>query len=149
MVRIQAALVGMALAAWRIYDMVRTTTIAPKTGRKYSRTSSSQIEGRSFVISVYTDEQAVDDGLLVDISSYKLHLSGRSVNLITRHLYDELMKYADHDSVKLKGILRDKLCHARMPGDGPQDGYFYVLPLDLWAIQNNSGGYTLMLPQDY
>jgi hypothetical protein len=85
----------------------------------------------------------------VDIDSFRLHLNRRAVNRITRHLYDELMKFTDHDAVKLKGVLREKLCFAKMPDDGPQDGYFYLLPPGLWAIRNELDGYTLMFPEDY
>jgi len=101
------------------------------------------------IISSYTDEQAVDDGVLVDIAGFKLFLGQGPVNRITRNLYDELKKYADHDRRKLRGILREKLSYAYMPQDNPQDGYLYLLPPNLWAIRNELDGYTLMFPEDY
>ena len=101
------------------------------------------------IISVYTDGQAVKDGVLVDIASHRLNLNARPVNRITGHLYGELMKFADHDGRKLRGILKAKLDLAAMPKDGPQDGYFYLIPPNLWAILNEVGGYTLMFPEDY
>jgi hypothetical protein len=101
------------------------------------------------ILSVYTDSQAVRDGVLVDISSFRLFLNHLPLNRITGNLYAELMKYSYQNTGKLRSILRTKISYASMPNDGPQDGYFYLLPPNLWAVQNEIGGYTLMLPEDY
>ena len=76
-------------------------------------------------------------------------LISRSVNRITRNLFDRLMVCVGHDRLKLKGVLKIKLNYARIPSDAPKDGYFYVLPTEIWAILNELDGYTLMLPEDY
>ena len=61
------------------------------------------------VISIYTDDQAVADGVLVDISSFKLHLNNMPVNRITGHLYHELMACSAHDTTRLRDMLNDKI----------------------------------------
>ena len=101
------------------------------------------------IISMYTDDQAVSDGVLADISSFNIFLDGKPVNRITGYLYDELMRSVCHDTQKLRSVLKTKLSLAAMPKDDPQDGYFYLVPLNLWAVRNEVGGYTLMFPEDY
>lgn len=100
-------------------------------------------------IYAYTDVDAIADGVLVDIKSFRLSLNGLSVNRITRNLYDELMKYAQHKDNALKEILKVKLEHAIVPKGSHNDGYFYSLPSNIWAIRNELSGYTLMFPEDY
>ena len=100
-------------------------------------------------IYAYSDQDAIDDGVLVNIRSYRLNLNGAPVNRITRHLFDDLMKCAQHDDAILKEILREKLSHAAVPQDSPADGYFYVMPPTIWAVRNEVKGYTLMFPEDY
>jgi len=101
------------------------------------------------IISVYTDEQAIEDGVLADITSFRLSLNEKPVNRITGHLYDELMKYATHNRKELRSILKTKLGLAAMPKDDPQDGYFYLVPPNLWVVLNEVEGYTMMFPEDY
>jgi len=101
------------------------------------------------LIYAYTDADAIADGVLVDIKSFRLSLNGLSVNRITRNLYDELMKYALHRDNALNGMLKAKIEHASVPEGSHNDGYFYSLPSNIWAIRNEIDGYTLMFPEDY
>ena len=41
-------------------------------------------------ISVYTDAQAIEDGVLADITSLCVSFRGQSVNRMTRHLFEDL-----------------------------------------------------------
>lgn len=101
------------------------------------------------IISVYTDEHAVSDGVLVDITSFNIFLDGKPVNRITSRLHHRLMQCANYDKDELQYIIMTKISLAEMPKDGPQDGYFYLVPSNLWAVRNEVGGYTLMFPEDY
>lgn len=118
------------------------------------------------IISRYSDRQAIEDGFLVDITSFNLRLNDKPLNRITRNLWEKfqpfLFDYTDIQTKKykhllkkmpskteqLKKILETKISLARITKDNP-DGYMYILPPDLWAVLNETNGYTLMLPEDY
>jgi len=103
------------------------------------------------IISRYADQDGIDDGLLIDIGSFGLFLSGKRVNRMTRNLFEKLRPFIKDDEkpmLSLKRILKTKIEMARITPDNP-DGYMYILPPNLWAVLNEVGGYTLMLPEDY
>jgi hypothetical protein len=103
------------------------------------------------VIYEYTDKQAVDDGVLVDISSLGLTLDGKPVNRMTCTLFGELEPFVKAEAARFDGnenaalasILRTKL--EMRTGDAD----LYTVPPGLWVMLNELGGYTFMKPEDY
>ncbi len=102
------------------------------------------------VISVYTDAQALEDGVLVDISSYRLAFREKLVNRMTRTVYRELLPFARllnpyaFDDVNPKHMVATKLQFA---GEG--DGDIVKVPPRYWLLENEVDGWTLMAPEDY
>jgi len=102
-------------------------------------------------ISIYTDADALDDGVLVDISSLNVRFHNRRINRLTSHAWEEfkpfLIQPGDEDEQvdlnELKSILQTKLQYAYFKGD------IWQLPPGLWLIENEVNGWTLMFPEDY
>lgn len=99
-------------------------------------------------ISVYTDEQAVEDGVLVDISNLRASFRGMAINRMTRHAYDEMQPFLLGDTAEekrkdLASTLRTKIEFAYYKGD------IWHLPPRFWLIENEVGGWTMMFPEDY
>jgi hypothetical protein len=93
-------------------------------------------------ISVYTDKQALEDGLLVAFPG-----PGR-VNRITRAVFDHFTREMGPgvtDVTPLTGAIRAILELA--PNDGWRTGTYQGK--SLWLIPNEIGGLTLMFPEDY
>ena len=93
-------------------------------------------------IDVYTDEQALADGMLVDLSPLGLHFRGRPVNRMTGGLWADLKPFLN-ETTTLASALRTKLRYAYYKGD------IWHVPPGLWLIENELGGWTLMRPEDY
>lgn len=108
----------------------------------------------------YTDEDAVEDGILVDISALNVKFRGVPVNRMTRTLWEEFQPFLiDHSEAEkmfdikmpskeeqLTSILITKLKMARQSRD---DDYLFVLPPEIWLVKNETGGYSCMKPEDY
>ena len=101
-------------------------------------------------ISVYTDQQAIEDGVLVDITQAHVSFRGLPVNRMTRALWEEFqpfLKVAEAMSLTeiayLGKVLRTKLSLAYYKGD------IWQVPPGLWLIENELGGWTIMRPEDY
>ena len=92
-------------------------------------------------IAVYTDEQALADGVLVDISGLGVCFRGRPVNRMTGGLWAAIEPFVG-EVAALDSILRAKLRYA-----GVQGGIWHVPP-GLWLIENEVGGWTFMRPED-
>jgi len=108
-------------------------------------------------ISVYTDAEAVEDGVLVDIGA-RAHFLGFPVNRMTGNLFEDLKPFAEDDvalhaddfSEALASILRTKCQLAKGdPGNTGEIGDIYTLPPKLWLVRNEVGGWTAMYPEDY
>jgi hypothetical protein len=116
-------------------------------------------------IFVYSDADAIEDGVIVDLSELGLVLAGLPVNRMTRTLWDKLIpfchdpagylkcaKKADCDETEhvsvpvLKCVLLTKIKLTVATG---KDARVLKLPPDIWVVQNEVGGYTLMFPSDY
>src|SRR5687767_11918566 len=116
-------------------------------------------------ITVYGDEEALDDGVIVDLSELGLVLAGLPVNRMTRTLWMKLIPFVheprdylkcqykadcretEHVSIPvLKSMLQTKIKLAVATG---RDARILKIPPDIWAVQNEVSGYTLMLPSDY
>ncbi len=99
-------------------------------------------------ISVYTDEQAVEDGILVDITRLRVSFRGHPINRMTRHAYDEMQPFLLGDTPEekwksLASTLRTKVEYAYYKGG------IYQLPPRFWLIENEVDGWTMMFPEDY
>jgi hypothetical protein len=96
-------------------------------------------------ISVYTDAQALDDGVLVAVTA------AGGVNRVTRSVFDHFVKPAcdaSSDTLDLTPLLdaiRTMLCIN--PRDEWRVGEYQGITL--WLIPNEVGGLTLMFPEDY
>ncbi len=98
------------------------------------------------IISVYTDEQAVADGVLVDISGLGLMFQRHAVNRITGGLLDQLREFfvgIESQDKELRSMLWTKLRRTYFKGD------IWHIPPGLWLIDNEVNGSTLMRPEDY
>jgi hypothetical protein len=106
------------------------------------------------VISVYDDSQAIEDGLIVDISELGLDFRGRPLNRMTSGLWDDFQPFitfggslpgiqAPTPMEELKKIMRTKLRLASY------EGGIWKLPPGLWLIENEVHGWTVMKPEEY
>ena len=93
-------------------------------------------------IDVYTDEQALADGMLADVGSLDLHFRGKPVNRITGGLLADFRPFLNATTT-LASTLRAKLRYAYYKGD------VWQVPPGLWLVENEIGGWTLMRPEDY
>ena len=95
-------------------------------------------------IIVYTDRQALEDGVLVSVP-------GGSVNRVTRAVFDYFVKYIGDPRHKVMDItplmeaIRFMLTLPRV--DDWRTGDYQGKRL--WLIPNEVGGLTLMFPEDY
>jgi len=108
-------------------------------------------------ISVYTDAEAVEDGVLVDIGA-RARFLGFPVNRMTGNLFEDLKPFAEAETPLFEGdfadalasILRTKCQLAKGdPGNTGEIGDMYTLPPNLWLVRNEVGGWTAMYPEDY
>jgi len=116
------------------------------------------------IIFAYTDDMALDDGMLVDISSLGLAFEGKPINRMTAALFwQEQKNYPlsdaqlaeqladcndDHEPVNFDLKAFGKAITAKLAQAGGSD-YLRTLPDGIWLVENETGGWTLMLPSDY
>ena len=97
-------------------------------------------------ISVYTDAQAVEDGVLVPVTGDGL------VNRVTRAVFDHFVtpigdaRHGVFNITPLTNIIRAML-KLEPDADGWRTGTHQEK--ELWLIPNEIGGLTLMFPDDY
>lgn len=107
------------------------------------------------VIHVYADSQAIEDGVLVDVTQLALPFGpgyGHKYPQISRctiaiwHAYTEKGANKLPDMSKLLSIAR-----MVMNPDNLVDGWFVFKLGDTtwWALPNELGSFTLMFPEDY
>ncbi len=105
------------------------------------------------VVFVYTDAQAVADGVLVDIALWGLAFRGRPVNRMTRTVWDELEPFAQvHVDAGLYHDLAESLKHmvaTKLEASGEGGGDVVKVPPSYWLLENELGGWTLLRPEDY
>jgi len=115
----------------------------------------------SDIISVYTDEQALEDGILVDITEINLSFLGIPITRMTITLWADFEPFTKAEEEwevrgmtipavssmeKLRKIIRTKLAYAK-----GSDG-LYLLPGGndkIWLIINEIGTWTLLYASDY
>jgi hypothetical protein len=96
-------------------------------------------------ISVYTDAQALEDGVLVAVPGEC------EVNRVTRAVFDHFAKptgdpaLGEYDLSHLLAAITALL--AIVPQDGWRTGAYQGKAL--WLIPNEIGGLSLMFPEDY
>ena len=105
------------------------------------------------VIFAYTDPQAVEDGVLVDISAWRLTFRGAPVNRMTATVWHELEPavqaevdaglYTDA-ATAIRHTVSTKLRFA-----GEQGGDIVKVPPRYWLLENEVGGWSLIAPEDY
>lgn len=96
-------------------------------------------------ISVYTDAQALEDGVLVSVPG-----EGR-VNRVTRAVFDHFVKPIGDPQYNVMDILPMTEAIRVMLTIAPDDGWrvFEYQGVTLWLIPNEVRGLTLMFPEDY
>ncbi|MEE9293997.1 MAG: hypothetical protein V3W34_03395 [Phycisphaerae bacterium] len=98
------------------------------------------------VISVYTDDDAVTDGVLVDIAHLGLVFQEHPVNRLTCGLYEDLRECLPGvrpETDELRSMLWTKLQRCYFKGD------IWQVPPGWWLMDNEISGWTLMRPEDY
>lgn len=113
------------------------------------------------VISVYTDEQGLEDGALIDVLTLKLVAGSRVVDRCTSNLWIKLRALAFYKSDKEKdafvSIMLKRMCHGwqspwvtwEMTGEDTRIIKTKTAAGIVWAVENERGNYTIMLPEDY
>jgi hypothetical protein len=98
-------------------------------------------------ISIYTDAHALEDGVLVDVSMLGVSFKGLPIKRMTQHLWSDFGTYFEidgrmnHDG--LANALRTKC------GRATYSGGIWILPPNIWLVENDVNGWTLMFPEDY
>jgi hypothetical protein len=94
------------------------------------------------VISVYTDADALEDGVLVDISALNVSFRGMPINRMTGHLWSDFQEM-EIDNEAIAEAIKTK-CEAASCAGG-----IWTVPPKLWLIENEVDGFTMMHPEDY
>lgn len=102
------------------------------------------------VVYEYTDDQAVEDGVLADIGHLGLKCNGEIVNRATASVMYEARHAGVGDDADLAKWLGSLIATAV---DNEGDGYLLVIATQgttpkMWVVHNGQG-YTIMLPEDY
>ncbi len=110
-------------------------------------------------ISVYTDAEALEDGLLVNLTEFPtVRFRGLPLNRMTRHLFDEIEPFVAAESAAFDGsfgrglasILQTKCRFAQGSSDNTGEvGDIVRIPPNLWLVRNELDGWTAMYPEDY
>ena len=115
-------------------------------------------------ISVYTDSDALLDGTLVDISPLKLTFESKPVNRITGNLFWAVQPDYPLSDEQLEKLFADcddeeepiNFDHQAFAQDFEQrlkqvtgEGRIRKIKPDIWLVENELGGWTLMNPSDY
>ncbi|MBL8209010.1 MAG: hypothetical protein JNM09_32715 [Blastocatellia bacterium] len=103
-------------------------------------------------IDCYTDANALDDGVLIDVTDLGVQFHGMPINRFTRSVWFDWRKefqVAGQTLPKnaLLHHLRAKLQAALL--SAIYQGDIWTLPERLWLIENEVAGWTLMKPEDY
>ena len=109
------------------------------------------------VVSSYTDAQALEDGVLVELHM-PARFQGFPINRMTRRLFDDLEPFVEAEaslfdgdlSRALASILAAKCAFSQGdPGNTGEIGDICTIPPRLWLVRNEVGGWTAMYPEDY
>ena len=115
-------------------------------------------------ISVYTDQDALSDGTLVDITSLNLTFESKPVNRMTGNLFwskqpdyplstEQTIEFCETCSEDEEPINFDMQAFARDLAEALKqaagDGRLRTIPPDMWLVENEVNGWTLLFPSDY
>ena len=124
-----------------------------------TETAPHMTEDQEDIISAYTDDDALEDGFVVDVTLFcSVTFHGLPVNRMTNHLFMDLKPFVESCAPEYEGdfgkalasILKAKCSFAQGdPGNNGQVGDIYKLPPNLWLVRNEVGGWTAMFPEDY
>jgi hypothetical protein len=105
------------------------------------------------IISVYTDDDAIDDGFLIDVAALSVSFNEKPVNRLTPGAAEALnfdaLEFGEKQ-LKLSAVSGLSL----YDGEG-EDAWGVCQTAQiasgkrLWLIPNELDGYTLMLPEEY
>lgn len=102
----------------------------------------------------YLDAQAIEDGLLADVSSLRVHFHGLLINRITGTLFDGWQRNHPHpddpDSIHTD-TLRTLIVEARDRAVYHGDIWHTTTEGEtrLWIIENETGHFSMIYPEDY
>lgn len=104
-------------------------------------------------ISIYTDSDAMEDGILSDVSSFGVKFNGLLINRMTAAAASAL-ELNEKDPATIKNNLQFIVDNCTFDGEGADAwGIFQADSRlgneKLWLIPNETGGITVMLPSDY
>lgn len=116
---------------------------------------AEQLFNESDVIDVYTSKQAVEDGILFDLKQLKIGLEKTGINYITSNLCYSKGYLKDGELVNKANFIDLVNQAIHIIKSKPQD-YFYSgrieLPsgekCEIFIQQNETGKFTIMLPED-
>ena len=113
------------------------------------------------IIYIYTSEQAVEDGILFDLDQVRKYLPKNpfkyaTVNLLTKGYFSQEDVYGNF-KVKIPNVIDLIMGALMIYCRKPADDYFCSGQIELptgkkqqiFIAQNETGAYTIMLPQDY
>jgi len=105
------------------------------------------------IISIYTDTDAIEDGVLVDVAVHNIPFNGKIINRVTAGVWS-LLEMAEMDSAILKNRLQFISGNSKKDReDSDAWGIFEAHPhlgnAKFWLVGNEIGGYSLMLPSEY
>lgn len=98
------------------------------------------------IISIYSDSDAVTDGILVNTADWFLFFEGKPVNRLTQTAQEEICSYY--------GVTMNEGLCAKMgeliENCRVNDNHIFIdTPMTFWLMPNEVGGLTLLLPSDY
>jgi hypothetical protein len=106
------------------------------------------------VIFSYGDQQAIDDGMIVDVSRFGVIVNDQPLNRASASIWtkfgdtDPDATDAQHDVCR-KSMFEFMASVAHLTPDNP-DGYLLTAADgEVWFVRNEVGGYTIMYPSDY
>ena len=109
------------------------------------------------VIFAYTDADALNDGVLVDISSLGLAFESKSINRTTGNLFWQMQpdypiagfnQDDDREAINFDLEAFARAISAKLEMAKGHD-YLRELPPNIWLVENEVNGWTLMSPSDY
>jgi len=98
------------------------------------------------LISVYTSEDGIEDGILIGLK--QLGIKESKINLMTSSVY---MQYKNLGCDEAKSKIEDLIERAETEMSERDDWFYNFKYKDkkYFVAQNETGKYTLMLPEDY
>lgn len=104
-------------------------------------------------ISIYTDTDAMEDGIVQDVSAFGVSFNGKIINRVTVGA-GLLLDLENKQTATTKNHLQFISDNSRPDGED-EDAWGIFEPHEkfgnekLWLVSNEIKGYTLMLPEEY